>query len=65
MGGDSPDKLIRLPGEPANPAMPLAHSAALGAVLVANDVADTASSMGDVAGFPFEDGVATGLIFGD
>lgn len=48
MGGDSPIRLMRLPGEPARP--PLAHSfVMLGAVLADTEVVDKASKSGDAA----------------
>lgn len=55
MGGVSPIRLIRFPGEPAIPAgAPLAQSFMLGDALVANEVVETASSKGDAADWPFE-----------
>lgn len=57
VGGVSPIRLMRFPGEPAIPAgPPLVHSFMLGDILVANEVVDTASSMGDAAVGPFEGG---------
>lgn len=67
MGGDSPARLIRFPGDPAIPAaMPLVHSLVLSEfeLLVANDVVDIASRSGEATGLGFEAGVA-GLISGD
>lgn len=68
MGGDSPIRLIRFPGDPAIPGVPLdaIHSLAmLGAVVfVLNEALVMASRMGDV-GLPFDEGVATGFISGD
>lgn len=59
MGGDSPIRLIRFPGEPAIAAgiPPFAHSLMLGEVAVAKFVAETASRRGDTPGLPFEEGV--------
>lgn len=61
-------RLMRFPGEPAIPGVPLEaiHSLAmLGAVVfVPNEALVMASRMGEV-GFPFNDGVATGFISGD
>lgn len=49
VGGDSPIKLIRFPGEPARP--PLVHSLVmLGAVLADTDVVERASNKGEAAG---------------
>lgn len=41
--GDSPDKLIRFPGEPAMPETFFIHSLAFGEGLVANEAVETAS----------------------
>ncbi len=62
MGGDSPIRLIKFPGEPVSAGAPLDHSLTLGAVLGAKEAADMASKMGDVG---FGEGVATGLSSGD
>ena len=67
VGGDSPTRLIRFPGDPAMPmpeGMPLVHSRVLKEfeLLVARDVVETASRRGEASGL--EDGVA-GLISGD
>jgi hypothetical protein len=60
VGGESPIKLMRLPGEPARPP-PLAHSfVILGAE---TDALDIASSMGDAAGRTLS-GASDGLISG-
>jgi hypothetical protein len=59
VGGDSPDKLIRFPGEPASPMLtPLDQSLVFAAMLVAKEVPDTASNTGEVVGFPLDDGVS-------
>ncbi len=64
MGGDSPMRLMRLPGEPASPGTPLTHSFVLGAVLVAKEAVDTASRSGEVARPPLVGGLA-GFSSGD
>jgi hypothetical protein len=59
VGGDSPVRLIRFPGELANPILsPFDQSFAFAAMLVATDVPDTASRAGEVVGLPLEDGVS-------
>ena len=68
MGGDSPIKLMRFPGDPAMPApIPLAHSLVFGELL-AYDVDETASSSGEGVGLSFEDtleGCISGETTGD
>jgi hypothetical protein len=66
VGGDSPTRLIRFPGDPAMPAAetPLIHSLAFGELLVASDVVEMASRLGDIAGLPFERG-EVGAISGE
>jgi len=64
VGGESPIRLMRFPGDPAMPAgPPLAQSFMLGDMLVANEVVDTASSRGDAPCRPFAEGYE-GLISG-
>jgi hypothetical protein len=63
VGGDSPIKLIKLPGEPARP--PRAQSLfILGAVLADTGVVDKASNMGETAAGLTLSGAAVGLISG-
>jgi len=53
VGGDSPARLMRFPGEPAIPGKkPLGHSLVLSELelLVANEVVETASSSGEATG---------------
>lgn len=64
MGGDSPTRLMRFPGDPAMPAMPLVHSLVLSELLVAYDVVETASSIGEATGISLDDRLV-GLISGD
>lgn len=64
MGGDSPMRFIRFPGEPARPATPFVHSVVLLVVFVAYDVAETASRSGEGAVFPLE-GMLAGFRSGD
>lgn len=64
MGGDSPMRFIRFPGEPARPDTPFVHSFVLLVVFVAYDVADTASRSGEGAVFPL-DGMLAGFRSGD
>lgn len=65
MGGDSPARLMRFPGDPAMPAeIPLAHSLVLGEMLVAYEVDETASSNGEATGLS-TDGRLEGFISGE
>lgn len=66
MGGDSPIKLMRFPGEPAKPPLPQSWFA-LAAVLADTDVVDKASRGGDTVALPCPScgGWATGLMLGD
>lgn len=64
MGGDSPMRFIRFPGEPARPDTPFVHSFVLLVVFVAYDVAETASRSGEGAVFPLE-GMLAGFRSGD
>lgn len=64
VGGDSPTKLIRFPGEPAIPAATdLVHSLVFGETLVAKDVVDAASRRGEAVGWSF--GKIVGFISGE
>lgn len=64
MGGDSPMRFIRFPGEPARPDTPFVHSVVLLVLFVVYDVAETASKSGEGAVFPLE-GMLAGFRSGD
>lgn len=65
VGGDSPTRLIKFPGEPAIPAATaLVHSLVFGELLVAKDVVETASRSGEGAGWSFG-GKTAGVISGE
>jgi len=57
VGGDSPTRLMRFPGDPAMPAeIPLVHSLVFGEMLVANEVVEMASRGGEPTMLPFTKG---------